>query len=120
MEIITQWILKHPIRKNKIDYYIHSGDDDQDTMDIPPGLKAPLGPILKKPTNASTPTQDTNIGTSLGTVPLRQNHAVDQIGASGSYESQRLISSFGYNAFPVKEWWAYSAFISVQITIHVV
>ncbi|XP_042865937.1 uncharacterized protein LOC122249278 [Penaeus japonicus] len=79
------------------------GDDDQDTMDIPPGLKAPLGPILKKPTNASTPTQDTNIGTSLGTVPLRQSHAVDQIGASGSYESQRLISSFGYNAFPVKE-----------------
>ncbi|XP_063587838.1 uncharacterized protein LOC134765226 [Penaeus indicus] len=94
--------LRNP-KAQGVDNKAFVGDDEQDSVDIPPGSQAPLGPILKKPANTSTPTQDPNIGKSLSTVPLRQSHTIDQFGAGGSYESQRFMSSFGYSSLPVKE-----------------
>lgn len=94
--------LRNP-KAQGVDNKAFVGDDEQDPVDMPPRSQAPLGPILKKPANTSTPTQDPNISKNLGTVPLRQSYTGDQFRASGSYESQHLISSFGYNALPVKE-----------------
>lgn len=107
----------HSFEWNKIyDCLLYSGDDEQDPVDMPPRSQAPLGPILKKPANTSTPTQDPNISKNLGTVPLRQSYTGDQFRASGSYESQHLISSFGYNALPVKEWWVYKVLVLSEFT----
>ncbi|XP_047496752.1 uncharacterized protein LOC125044246 [Penaeus chinensis] len=94
--------LRNP-KAQGVDNKAFVGDDEQDSVDMPPGSQAPLGPILKKPAKTNTPTQDPNIGKSLSTVPLRQSHMIDQSGAGGSYESQRFMSSFGYSSLPVKE-----------------
>ncbi|XP_037783023.1 uncharacterized protein LOC119579331 [Penaeus monodon] len=91
------------IKAQGVDNKAFVGDEEQDSVDMPPGSQAPLGPILKKPANTSTPTRDPTIGKSLGTVPLRQSHTIDQFGVGSNSESQRFMSNCSYSSLPVKE-----------------